>query len=115
MVDERRRQYLVRQLEERRRVEARDDSGELHQIGHFLHERVVVLQWNPPAQSPRVQVQVTGDAVATFGMLEHDEMFGQPRLVFLEAADLDRTARAAARGQKAVTVGQSAGLHVLDQ
>ena len=76
---------------------------------------MVVLQWNAAAQTPRVHVQVTGDAVATFGMLEHDEMFGQPRLVFLEAANLDRTARAAARGQKAVTVGQRPGLDVLDQ
>ena len=75
----------------------------------------MLLQVHAPAEPPRVRLELARDAIAALGVLEHDEVLGQPRLVFVEAADLDRPAGATARRQKAVPVGQRAGLDVLDQ
>ena len=40
MVNQRRRQHFLRQLEERGAEEAGDDAGELDEVGDFLDQRV---------------------------------------------------------------------------
>ncbi len=74
----------------------------------------MILEVHAAAKAAGVHLEVAGDAIATLGVIEDDEMLGELRLVFVEAADLDRPAGAAAGRQEAVPVGQGAGLDVLD-
>ena len=73
----------------------------------------MLLQLDAPAEPARVHLEVARDPVAALGVLEHDEVLGELRLVLVEAADLDRAAGAAARREKPVAVGQRARLDVL--
>ena len=113
MVHERRRQHLLGQLEEAALEKPGDDAGILDEIGDFLDQGGVLLQQHAAAEAPRVQLELARDAIAPLAVIEHDEVLGQPRLVFVEAAHLDRPAGAAARRQKAMAVGDGAGLDVL--
>ena len=60
-------------------------------------------------------LELARDAIAALGVLEDDEVLLEARLVFVEAADLDRAAGPAARRQEAMAVGQRARLDVLHQ
>ena len=75
----------------------------------------MLLQRHPSAEAPGVPLEVARDAIAALGVLEDDEVLLEARLVFVEAADLDRAAGPAARRQEAVAVGQRARLDVLHQ
>ena len=108
MMHERRRQHFLRQHEERGIEEAGDDRRELDEIGDLFDERGVILDVHAAAKAAGVHLQVAGDAIAALGVIEDHEMLGQPRLVFVEAADLDRPAGAAAGREEAVPVGQGA-------
>ena len=73
----------------------------------------MLLELHAAAEPPRVHLELARDAIAALGVIEDDEVLGQPRLVLLEAADLDRAAGAAARREEAMAVGQRARLDVL--
>ena len=75
----------------------------------------MILQVHATTEAARVPLQIAGDPVAAIGMIEDDEVFGEPGLILLEAAHLDRSSGAAARGEEPVPIGQRAGLDVLDQ
>ena len=75
----------------------------------------MLLQRHPPAEAPGVPLEIARDAIAPLRVLEDDEVLLEARLVFVEAADLDRAAGPAARRQEAVAVGQRARLDVLHQ
>ena len=114
MMHERRRQHFFRQREEPGVEEAGDDRRILDEIGDLFDQRRVLLQVHAPAEPARVHLELARDPVAPLGVLEDDEVLGQPRLVLVEAADLDRSSGAAARGEEPVAVGQRARLDVLD-
>ena len=68
MMDQRRRQHFLRQLEERRAEEAGDDAGELDEIGDLLDQRRVLLERHAAAEPARVQIEIARDAIAPLGM-----------------------------------------------
>ena len=114
MMHERRRQHFFRKDEKRGVEEAGDDRRVLDEIGNLLDERRMILQMHSATKAAGVTFEIAGDAVASFRMIEDNEMFGQLGLILVEAANLDRAAGAAARGQKPMAVGQRSGLDVLD-
>ena len=59
--------------------------------------------------------ELARDPIAALGVVEDDEVLLEARLVLVEAAHLDRSAGAAARGQESVAVGQRARLDLLHQ
>ncbi len=113
VMHERRRQHFFRQDEEPGIEEAGDDRRVLDQVRDFLDERGVILQVHAAAEPAGVHLEVAGDAVAAVGVAEDDEVLGEPGLILVEAADLDRAAGAAARGQEPVAVGQRTRFDVL--
>ena len=74
----------------------------------------MILQVHAAAEPAGVHLEVAGDAVAPVGVTEDDEVLGQPGLILVEAANLDRSAGAAARRQEPVAVGQRTRFDVLD-
>ncbi len=51
------------------------------------------FRWTRPPSRRAWHLELARDAIAALGVLEDDEVLGQPRLVVVEAADLDRAAR----------------------
>ena len=102
VMHERRREHFFGKDQEPGVEEAGDDRRVLDEVGHLFDERGVILQVHAPAEPARVHLEVARDPVAPLGVIEDDEMLGQPRLVLVEAADLDRTSR---RGRSSPETG----------
>ncbi len=114
MMHERRRQHFLREREERAIVETRDNAGVLHEVGDLLDEHAVFLQVHAPAQPPRVRLQFPRDAIAPVFVAEDHEVLRQSRLIFLEAAHLDRAPGPATRREEPMTVGQRTRFDIED-
>ena len=114
VMHQRRREHFFRKDEEARVEETGDDRRVLDEIRDLFDERGMILQVHAPAEPVRVHLEIARNPVAPISVLQNHEVLGQLRLVLVEAADLDRTSRAAARRQKPVPVGQRTGRHVLD-
>ena len=109
VMHQRRREHFFRKDEEARVEEAGDDRRILDEVRNLFDERGMILQVDAPAEPVRVHLEIARNPVAPIGVAQDHEVLGQLRLVLVEAADLDRSSRAAARRQKPVTVGQRAG------
>ena len=108
MVNQRRRQHFLRQLEELERERAGDDRRVLDEIGHFVQQPGVAVHDAADAalQALRLRVELARDLVVALAALEDDEVLEQPRAVLVERPDLDRPAGASARRQEPVAVGR---------
>ncbi len=115
MMNHRRRQHFLRQLQELDGEMARDDGGVLHEVRHFLQERGMRRHETTDAatEPARMRFQLAPDPRFALRTVEDDEVFEQPGLVVLEGLDLDGAARAAARRQETMAVGLGAGPDVL--
>ena len=111
MVNQRRRQHFLGQLEELERERAGDDRRVLDQIGHFVEQARLAVDGAADAalQPLRLGVELARDLVVALAALEDDEVLEQPRAVLVERSHLDRAAGAAAGRQEAVAVGDRAG------
>ena len=110
MMNQRRRQHLIRQLEELEREGAADDRGVLDEIGHLVEESGLGAgaAADAPLQALCLRVELAGDLVVALAALEDHEVLEQPRAVLVERPDLDGPPRASARRQEAVSIGDRA-------
>ena len=115
MMNQRRRQHFIGQLEELGAEGAGHDRRVLDEVGHLGEQ--AGLGAHHPADAPleplRLRVELAGNLVVPLAAFEHDEVLEQPRLVLVEGAHLDGAARASARREKPVAVGDRAGRDVL--
>ena len=108
VVDQRGRQHLLRQLEERRGKKPATTPGNSTRSATSSTSAGMIL-----AAARGRPAAARGDSRSRAmrsrrsACVEHHEMLGQPRLVLVEAAHLDRPARAAAGGQEAMAVGHA--------
>ena len=115
VVDERGGQHLVRQGQKRPIEEAGDDTRILDEIGDLVDQRRMIAEWHAPTELSCLRLELTHDAVATFRVIEHDEVLAETASIVVEGADLDRPAGAAAGRQESMPVGHRAGGDFLDQ
>ena len=115
MMNQRRRQHFVGQLEEFVREGAGDDRRVLDEVGNFVKQTGVAVDDAADAalQPLRLRVELARDLVVPLAALENDEVLEQPRAIFVERSHLDRAAGAAAGRQEAVAVGDRAGRDIL--
>ena len=106
VVHERRRQHFVRERRGTRSRRSRPQRRETRQVGDLLDSAACSLRWHAAAEPPRMRFELARDPIAPLGVARDDEVLGEARLVFVEAAHLDRPAGAAARGEEAMAVGQ---------
>ncbi len=117
MMDERRREHFLGQLQELGAECAGHDRREFDQIRNFLEQRHglrQLLEQRAAADAPRLRLEVAHDPIAAIDPREHHEVLGELLAVLVETADLDGAARPAARGEKPMPVGHRARRHVLD-
>ena len=115
VMDHRRRQHFLRQVEELGGERPGDDRRVLHQVDDFLEQAGVAgAAGDAAAEAPRVRVELAGDARVPLLALEQHEVLAQLGPVVGHRAHLEGAAGAAAAGQHAVAVGHRAGAHVLD-
>ena len=110
MMNQRRRQHLIRQLEELEREGAADHRRVLDEIGHLVEEPGLGAGDAADAalQALCLRVELACNLVVALAALEDHEVLEQPRAVFVEGPDLDGPPRASARRQEAVSVGHRA-------
>ena len=86
MVNQRRRQHFVGQLEELERERAGDDRRVLDQIGHLVQQPRLAADDAADAalQALRLRVELARDLVVALAALEDHEVLEQPRAVLVE-------------------------------
>ena len=115
MMNQRRRQHFLGQLEELERERAGDDRRILDQIGHFEQQpdSLWTVRLTRPCRRCALASSSRAILLCRSAALEDDEVLEQPGAVLVERSHLDRAARAAARRQEPVAVGDGAGRDVL--
>src|SRR5205807_9847699 len=102
------------ELEELERERAADDRRILDEIGHLAQQTGFAAGAAHAAlEAQGLGVELARDLVVTVAPRQDDEILEQPRTIFVERPDLDRPARAPARREKAMAVGDGAGRDVL--
>ena len=109
MVNHRRRQHFLGQLEELLAERARGDDRILDQVRHFFeHALPDQRPRDASAAAPAFGIELARDAIVTLVAIEDDEVLAKPLAVVVEALDLDRAPGPPAHRQEAVAVGVGA-------
>ena len=86
MMNQRRRQHFLGSSRNSRAKVPATTAGILDQVGHFLEQRRVLAVdggTRPPSRRA-LRLELARDPVAPLGVLEDDEVLGQPRAVLVE-------------------------------
>ncbi|MGC4085384.1 MAG: hypothetical protein QM736_25495 [Vicinamibacterales bacterium] len=98
MMNQRRRQHFLGELQELRAEGACHHRGVLDEIGHFGEQPRFVPHHaaDPSLKALCLGVQLASDLVVTLAPLEDHEVLEQTRAILVERADLDRASGASA-------------------